>query len=325
MFERFSGIFKPRERKENLEKEQTKYLPNFDVLVISGFAGTGKTSAADEINAAIIGTQFVKIGQNFRSEYDDLNAIPVEKDIEIDREQERLILKTRHSFPLILESRLGGVLASDITTRFHKSPVIVTVLTTADEKVRYERLVKRKQEENPELSAGEIINDELVRDREFVAKMQTLYPSLVRGQHPFDPKVTNLDGLPVYDFVVDTTNIAKGKVKDSIIKILAENGYISPLKREDFEKGELGNNAYELIKSGIPCKINGCEKLSKRTIDSSVPKKIHNFAVCSDEHASELKHQIKEWAEDEGLSIRFGKNGVFTEKQSPKNEVIFKA
>lgn len=315
MLERFSGIFKPRERKETLEKERIQYLPSFDVLVISGFAGTGKTSAADEVNSVMIGTNFVKTGQIVRETQPDLHNISADTDKNIDLEQERLMLKTKHSLPLILESRLGGVIASDVTTRFHKEPRIVTILTTADEKVRYERLVKRKQEEYPELTPEEIIKDEIRRDREFVERMQTLYPRLLRGQHPFNPKITNLDGLPVYDFVVDTTNIPKGKVIDAIIKILAENGYITPLKREDFGSGNAGDKAFQTIKEGAPCTAyttdnNTCNRLSIGTLDLDIGASLDFFPFCSPEHEVELRKSLTEEFHLNDKAAVVGKNGM---------------
>lgn len=325
MLERFGGIFRPRERKETLEAEQTLYVPNFDVLVISGFAGTGKTSAADDLNRLMVGTQFVKVGQNIRAEYTDLNNIPPQKDINIDLEQEKLMLKTRHSFPLILESRFGAVIGSDILIRFkEESPRIVKILTTADEKTRFERLIKRRQEENPEHTPEQIINDEIKRDREFVAKMQTLYPRILRDQHPFDPNIRNIDNLPVYDFVLDTTFIPKEKVKDAVIDILTENGYISALKRSDFGEGELGNRAFGLIKNCSPCEYDNCQRLAKQTLDSSGKRSVHSFPVCSDEHAAEKQQEIEEWALEKGYELKFGKNGNFEEKEN-QSGVIFKA
>lgn len=311
----FRSIFRPRERRESLENEITLYLPQFDVLTISGFAGTGKTSAADDLNRSIVGSRFVKVGQNVRAENKDIVNVPPEKDIDIDREQERLIIKTLNSPPLILESRFGGVIAADVSRTFKdKGPKAIRILTTADEKVRHERLIRRTQEDHPELSSEQIIQDEIERDKKFVSRMNTLYPYLLIGQHPFNPEVKTAAGLPVYDIVLDTTHIAKGRVKDALIKVLEEKGYISKLQKESFGDGEAGNKAYELIKQGSLCEYDNCQKLAKQTLDSSSKTSIHSFPVCSDNHAQEKVEEITNWAEESNFEIRFGKNGEFEEK-----------
>lgn len=310
----FRSILRPRERREDLEAESTLYLPCFDVLTISGYAGTGKTSAADDLNRHIIGTRFIKVGQNVRAENRDITNVSAEKDIDIDREQERLMIKTLNSAPLIIESRFGGVIAADIVRIFKdKGPKGIRVLTTADEKIRHERLVRRTKEDHPELTPEQIIQSEIERDKKFVSRMNTLYPYLLNGQHPFNPEVKTATGHPVYDIILDTTHIAKGKVKDALVKILEEKGIITKLRKEDFGEGESGNRAFELIKQGSVCEYDNCQKLAKQTLDSSSKSSIHSFPVCSETHSQEKTEEIINWAEEHGFEIKFGKNGKFEE------------
>jgi cytidylate kinase len=314
----FRSILRPRERREALEAEPTLYLPDFDVLTISGFAGTGKTSAADDLNRSLIGTRFIKVGQNVRAENKDITNVPPQKDIDIDREQERLIIKTLNSTPLILESRFGGVIGADVARLFKEGPKVIRVLTTADEKIRHERLVRRTQEDHPELTTEEIIEKEIERDRKFVSRMNHLYPYLLNGQHPFDPEVKTANGQHVYNVVLDTTHIPKGKVKDALVKVLEERNYIHKLRREDFGEGESGNRSYELIKQGALCEYNNCQKIAKQTLDSSSKNSVHSFPVCSESHAQEKTEEITTWAEENNFDIKFGKNGKF-EEDSTRN------
>jgi cytidylate kinase len=312
----FRSIFKPRERREIVEAEPTLYLPDFDVLTISGYAGTGKTSAADDLNRRIIGTHFIKVGQKVRAENADITNVEAAKDVNIDLEQERLMLRTLNSSPLILESRFGAVIGADIVRKFKdKGPRIVKVLTIAEESVRHQRLVKRTQAEDPTLTPDEIVRHEIERDRKFVSRMNALYPYLLEGQHPFDPNLKAANGQKVYDVILDTTDIAKGKVIDELIRTLEQNGYISKLGRDQFGEGEVGNNAYELIKNGALCESEGCQKLAKQTLDSASKRSIHSFAVCSDSHFEEMRTQVCGWAGEAGVELKFGKNGQFEEKE----------
>lgn len=307
----FRSIFRPRERREVLEVEPTLYLPDFDVLTISGFAGTGKTSAADDLNRSLIGTRFIKVGQNVRAENIDITNVPPQKDIDIDREQESLIIKTLNSTPLILESRFGGVIGADVARLFKEGPKVIRILTTANEKVRHERLVRRTQEDYPELTAEQIIQNEIERDKKFVSRMNHLYPYLLNGQHPFDPEAKTANGQPVYDIVLDTTHIPKGKVTDELVKILEEKNLIHKLRREDFGEGESGNKSYDSIKQGALCEHNNCQKIAKQTLDSSSKNSIHSFPVCSEAHAQEKTEEITTWAQENNFDIKFGKNGKF--------------
>lgn len=307
----FNTFLNPRERREVIDSEQALYFPNFDVLVGAGFAGTGKTSAFDEINEAMIGTHYIKVGQKVRGNNSDLSKISPGQDINTDSEQERLMLKTPSSFPLIVESRFGPIIAADIRVRFKgESPRIINILATADKKVRDLRVWERDKKDEPDLTLEESIARTEERDRQFVARMQHLYPYLLRGQHPFDPGITDDDGNPVYDYVIDTTHIPKGKVKDAIIKALLKDGHIERFSREDFGEGESGDVAFALIKQGSHCQYDACERLARQTLDSVSEHSTYHFAICSDEHVLHKKEEIMEWASEKNVSVRFGKNGI---------------
>ncbi len=325
MMRYIEGILRPREKKEVLQPERTLYLPNFDVVVFSGFAGTGKTSAADAVNEVIIGTQFVKVGQRMREEMSDLFNIPPEKDFDVDVEQERLMKESANSFPLILESRLGPVIGADIAARIQdNAPKIIRILVTADKYVRDRRVWQRDRVDNPSLTLEESIEETQRRDREFVARMQSLYPGLLNGQHPFDPSVKAVNGMPVYDIIIDTTFVPKDKVADLFIKTLSERNLLQKFQRADFGEGKAGDIAFAKIKRGSPCEYDNCNRLSKITIDSVTADSIFSHAVCSDAHAllleGEITEDLKLAAEENPVfqhlpQVEFGRNG-FAKSQS---------
>lgn len=318
MIESISRLFRPRERKEIPETEKNLYLPNFDVVVFSGFAGTGKTFAADLVNEAIIGTQFVKVGQRMREEYIDLFNIPEEKDFDVDEEQERLMRQTSNSFPLILESRLGPVIGADIVAKLGQdSPKIVRVLAVADETVRNRRVWERDRQSEPELTLEESIAQTQRRDAEFVQRMQTLYPRLLRDQHPFDPNITAIDGTRIYDLIIDTTFVPKDKVGDLFLRNLLERGLLKKIQRTDFGEGKAGEIAFDKIRKGSPCEYDGCQRLSTITVDSVTSDSIYSRGVCSESHGNLLEKEVtdeltvlRENGSSQNLPIvEFGRNG----------------
>lgn len=325
MLERLAGFSRnllTRDKKEVAEAEPVLYLPNFDVLVISGYAGTGKTTAGEDVDQVMIGTRFIKVGETVRAENKDIINVAPETDFDIDQRQRQKMIDSQNSLPLIVESNFGSVLGKDVRKRLPEGPDIVTIFLTAGKDVRDERLIRRKKQDHPERTREEIIQEEDERERKFASRMKTLYPELLRGQDPVDPNITTVDGERIYDLVLDTTNLSKEQVGKALLKLLIENGLVSSFRREDFEKGELGNNDYELIKRGAMCENNGCQRLARQTLNSSVPGSIHSFAICSDEHALEKQTKIVQAFNEEDsrvrqlfgaeeIEIRFGTNGKF--------------
>ena len=318
MFQAIERFFRPREKKEVLGAEKTLYVPQFDVLVFSGYAGTGKTSAADAINEILVGTQFIKVGQNMRRENLDFFDVAPEDDIKADEEQDELMRSTINSFPLILESRLGPVLGADIAARMGEaSPRIVRVLFTADKHVRDMRVWKRDSQNDPDLTLEQSIAKTEERDAKFVERMQNLYPELLRGQNPFDSGITAIDGTPVYDLIIDTTFVSQERAPEVFIKSLMERGLVSKLQRSTFGEGKAGDVAFEKIRRGTSCDYDGCQRLSTITVDSVTPNTIYSFGVCSENHGtllesdivSEITEAVERGTFQSMPEMEFGRNG----------------
>ena len=185
--------------------DRVRQKPTVSIL-ISGPSRTGKTSAANLL-ADRYGIRNVKIGEEFRKRTGIDTSQFVNRDPAIDQEmdafQVEMISSATSDNPFILEARLAAFLASK--TRGKMNLPVVTVLFWAPEAVRMERQLRKVRRDQPErmvtledLTRGE--QERVARDLEL---WKYVHPELDE-KNVFDPNLTDAEGKPVYDLVIDT-------------------------------------------------------------------------------------------------------------------------
>lgn len=203
-------------------------------ILISGPSRTGKTSAAN-ILAQRYGIPNVKIGEEFRKRTGIDTSMFVHRDPAIDREmdamQMEMIASATPDAPFILEGRLAAFLASK--QRAQRALPVVTVLFWAPERVRMQRQLSKVKREQP---GRKVTLDELARgEREREALDMALWKSIhtdLPQDNLFDPDLTDPDGRPVYDLVVDTRMGMPDVCADYVHSWLVEIGAIESSSRD---------------------------------------------------------------------------------------------
>jgi cytidylate kinase len=200
--------------------------PNRSIL-ISGPSRTGKTTTA-ELLAARYNIDKVKIGEKFR----ELTGIdtskfvdrPEELDRQIDEMQSKLIREATAQTPFILEARLAAFLASRERMLNPHLP-IVTVLFWAPEHVRMERQLRtvRRDDPNTRVTLEDLRDKEREREAGDLKLWQAVHPDLI-GKNVFDPALTDDNGKPVYDLVVDTRLGMPDTCADAVHRYLLKIG-----------------------------------------------------------------------------------------------------
>jgi cytidylate kinase len=219
--------------KNDCGKPLSQKRPKVSIL-ISGPSRTGKTSAAN-ILAQRYGIPNVKIGEEFRKRTGIDTSMFVQRDPAIDREmdalQAQMIRSATPDAPFILEGRLAAFLASK--ERARRSLPVVTVLFWAPERVRMQRQLRKVRREQPD---RKVTLEELARgEREREALDMALWKSIhtdLDEDNLFDPGLTDADGRPVYDLVVDTRMGMPDVCADYVHNWLVEIGAIESARRE---------------------------------------------------------------------------------------------
>lgn len=176
-------------------------------ILISGPSRTGKTTTA-ELLAARYGIKKVKIGEEFRklTGIDTSRFVdrPEELDRQIDETQSRLIREATRDEPFILEARLAAYLASKERQGRPDLPII-TVLFWAPEHVRMERQLRKVRRDDPhtKVTLEDLRDGEREREARDLALWKAVHPD-IDDKNIFDPALTDDNGKPVYDLVVDT-------------------------------------------------------------------------------------------------------------------------
>jgi cytidylate kinase len=200
-------------------------------ILISGPSRTGKTSAAN-ILAERYAIPNIKIGEMFRERTGIDTSSFVERDPVIDREmdtlQSELIRSASTESPFILEGRLAAFLASQ--ERAKRDLPVVTVLFWAPREVRMERQLRKVRRDLPErnVTLAELAAGEREREARDMAIWKSIHPGL-DAENLFDPDLTDGNGRPVYDLVVDTRMGMPDACADHVHEwLLAKNLIVVP-------------------------------------------------------------------------------------------------
>ena len=197
-------------------------------ILISGPSRTGKTSAAN-ILAERYGIPNIKVGEKFRERTGIDTSSFVERDPAIDREMDNRQLEWIRSAspdsPFILEGRLAAFLASQ--ERANRPLPVVTVLFWAPWEVRMERQLRKVRRDHPDwkVTLAELAAGEREREARDMAIWRSVHPRL-DAENLFDPDLTDQDGRPVYDLVVDTRMGMPDTCADHVHDWLSANALI---------------------------------------------------------------------------------------------------
>lgn len=196
-------------------------------ILISGPSRTGKTSAAN-ILAERYGIPNIKIGEMFRVETGIDTAKWVDRKREVDERMDRFqaekIRNATAESPFILEARLAAFLASKERLANPNLPV-ATVLFWAPEAVRMERQLRKVRRDDPtsKVTLEQLRDGEREREARDLALWREVHPEL-DDQNVFDPELTDPDGRPVYDLVIDTRMGMPAACADAVNDYLVKIG-----------------------------------------------------------------------------------------------------
>jgi len=206
-------------------------------ITLSGPSGTGKTSAAKILEQRIFEITetrivFIKAGELFREKIKETSGQEMLTyaqrdsivDNWIDEIQAQEIRNSSLQHPLLLEGRLAGIIAREQKSQIPDLTVL-SVLFTAHPSTRYLRILRREREGHPNLTFEDIRQFTTQREQGDLTRWRELHPQL-RLVNPFSPRAKDVFGNPIYDLVVNTSQLTVKGVADFVINHMVENGYL---------------------------------------------------------------------------------------------------
>ncbi len=174
------------------------------IVTISGKAGSGKSTVA-RLLAHKLGVNHYSIGDLMRAmamekgitllELNNLAEMDKSIDFELDNKLKELGKKKEN---FVVDGRL---------TAFFIPHADVKVFLDADDKVRAERILKDKRQQEKNKDLGEAIDNIKRREESEKRRYQTYY-----GIDYFDKKL--------YNYVIDTTHLTPGQVVEQMVKLV---------------------------------------------------------------------------------------------------------
>jgi len=207
----------------------------FDVLTISGQSGTMK-STTTAILMNILGMPSESRGEDFRGIVHEevLGFVPrlPQMDFGLDLStQDHMVQAAQTQHPLIVEARLGSIMlhALQHQQRERGEPVVrgISILLESDEFLEEEQVLRRHRrvhKRQPRRSLAETAQLTQEREDGDRAHWQTIYPTLLDGNDPFDPDLKGQDGEAVYDIRIRVDGLTPEQVAFSIFHHLIERG-----------------------------------------------------------------------------------------------------
>jgi len=219
------------ERTGELGPSKETWQANFGVITISGDSGAGKTTLANSL-AQIYGIpseRNIKIGKKVRKitgneKGEGFMEREVSVDESVDEEQRIIMSQADVSHPYILESRLGGVIASEVKQKSPQLPII-SIMLKASPDIAVKRIHLRRRE----MTKDEIIGKEKERAENDLKLWKTVHPEMA---DPYDRKYFNL--------VINTDSMTNDEVLTALHRWLVDNHYV--IKQENKTNNKPGEH-----------------------------------------------------------------------------------
>lgn len=210
------------------------------VIVISGGICTGTSTLRDNLSMRY-NIPKLGIGDLFRQKsgkpMTDHYVRPASEDYDLDSIQIDLLTNANPKEPVVLESRLGGLFASNIRKELKNAgqPAIpvITILLAADSKACAKRAYERDKKVKDNYTTEDAEEDMIRRHAKDLIQWHKAYPEL-GGTDPLSEEIRDM-----YDLVLDTTNIDSKEVVKRIHEQLLQKGAIEEVsiqtKPQDFD------------------------------------------------------------------------------------------
>ncbi len=218
------------QRHEEQPAQKEVFVPHFDVLVICGLSGAGK-SRTGEVLADRYSIPFIKknlrqvIKERRGEEIVDYAERTPEDDRDLDDSSMRTMREAKQNHkPIVLEGKLAGYFARKLEAEEGLS-VVAIFLSVATDEVRFDRIWRRQVEENPALTLEEVRSSTLAREAGDLRQWRKVYPELA-NINPLDGMATDNSGRRLYDNTFYTDNDTVNQVVDMINGWLIGNGLV---------------------------------------------------------------------------------------------------
>lgn len=124
----------------------------------------------------------------------------------------------------IIETYAEKTLGKDWSSRKpNQNPDQVCVIgITADKDEANDRIFKRVKPGKPDLTLEQSAEQTASRHKKDLDRLHKVHPRL-KGIDPSDPNCKDIDGIPIYERVVDTTNLSIEKMIETAHEVLLED------------------------------------------------------------------------------------------------------
>ncbi|GEM_PF-6553051 len=207
------------------------------VITISGLPGTGKTKIVEELSE-VLSMDSMKVGDWVRQWLKEERGEDVlgyaqrspEDDKIVDR---RTAVKIKNSIlgnkKIIIEAQLGGWICKNVLNdgQFKKNgkPLAFTIYLKGNKEIRHKRVWKREHKKNPSLTLEKVTEETTKREIEDPKAWALAHPQLTNNSPHSENCVDDL-GKPVYDLVVDTSDLSVKGVLACILGTMLERGLL---------------------------------------------------------------------------------------------------
>lgn len=209
-------------------------IPNFNILIISGDSGTGKSTLGRGL-AKLLGIKIADVGDLIREETKkQTGTSPVgfaDRDVSVDTQFDtataKIVRNAASSEPQVLVARMGPWVAKKEEVAAREAgedfPIVVSINLSASPEAKKERIRIRERVKHPEMSDEEIDQKTQSGNDKNQKNWHEAHPDL-EGD-PLDPQA-KYQGEYIFTFAINTDNLDADEVLQKAIKLLRETRYL---------------------------------------------------------------------------------------------------